>query len=171
MARTDDLAKLLRLAEDHGSKVVLVGDPHQLGAVGPGGIFRTLVNRPRRTNSKTVRRFHHAWEAAASLHLREGNPAILDAYDRHGRIVGGSRAEMIDRAFEAWRVAYQEGEPLLLMAGDNATADELARRCRAELVARHYVSAKGVAIATGVGEQQRPDRDARERPSYQDLAW
>ena len=117
------LAKLLRLAEEHGSKVVLVGDPHQLGAVGPGGVFRTLVADHGAHELETVRRFHHAWEAAASLHLREGNPAILDAYDRHGRVTGGSRAEMIDHAFEAWRVAYQEGEPLLLMAGDNATAE------------------------------------------------
>jgi conjugative relaxase-like TrwC/TraI family protein len=149
MARTDDLAKLLRLADEHGSKVVLVGDPHQLGAVGPGGIFRTLVADHGAHELETVRRFHHAWEAAASLHLREGNSAILDAYERHGRIVGGSRAEMIDRAFAAWRVAYQEGEPLLLMAGDNATAKELARRCRAELVTGGFVSAEGVPIATG----------------------
>jgi hypothetical protein len=35
------------------------------------------------------------------------------------------------------------------MAGDNATAEELARRCRAELVADHFVSADGVPIATG----------------------
>ena len=171
MARTDDLAKLLRLAEEHGSKVVLVGDPHQLGAVGPGGIFRTLVADHGAHELETVRRFHHAWEAAASLHLREGNPAILDAYERHGRIVGGSRAEMIDRAFEAWRVAYQEGEPLLLMAGDNATAEELARRCRAELVANHYVSAERCPDRDRYRKQQRPDRDARERSPDQDLAW
>ena len=119
---TDDLAKLLRLAEEHGSKVVLVGDPHQLGAVGPGGIFRTLVADHGAHELETVRRFHHAWEAAASLHLREGNPAILDAYDRHGRVTSGSRAEMIDRAFDAWRAALSKGEFLLLMAGDNATA-------------------------------------------------
>jgi len=118
-------------------------------AVGPGGIFRTLVADHGAHELETVRRFHHAWEAAASLHLREGNPTILDAYQWHGRIVGGSRAEMIDRAFEAWRVAYQEGEPLLLIAGDNATADELARRCRAELIAHRYVSGVGVPIATG----------------------
>jgi ATP-dependent exoDNAse (exonuclease V) alpha subunit len=149
MARIDDLAKLLCLAEEHGSKVVLVGDPHQLGAVGPGGIFRTLVDDHGAHELETVRRFHHAWEAAASLHLREGNPAILDAYERHGRVTGGSRAEMMDQAFEAWLVAYQEGEPVMLMAGDNATAEELARRCRAELVAHRYVNADGVPIATG----------------------
>ena len=35
------------------------------------------------------------------------------------------------------------------MAGDNATAEELARRCRADLVARGAVDRDGVVIATG----------------------
>ncbi len=149
MARSDDLGRLLAIVERHDAKAVLVGDPQQLGAVGPGGIFRTLVADHRARELETVRRFHHAWEAAASLHLRDGNAAILDAYDRHGRLAGGSRAEMIDRAFEAWRTAFEEGEYLLLMAGDNATADELARRCRAELVAQGFVGNDNRPIATG----------------------
>jgi conjugative relaxase-like TrwC/TraI family protein len=149
MARTDDLAKLLHLVEERDAKVVLVGDPHQLGAVGPGGIFRTLVGDHGAQELETVRRFRHAWEAAASLHLREGNPSILPAYLRHGRLEGGSRAEMVDRAFAAWKDAHGAGQSLLLMAGDNATTEELSRRCRAELVARGHVGAESVRIATG----------------------
>ena len=132
------------------AKLVLVGDPHQLGAVGPGGIFRTLVADHGAHELETVRRFHHAWEAAASLRLRDGNPAILAAYDRHDRIASGSR-ERDDRPRLrglARRVATKASS-LLLMAGDNATADELARRCRAELVARGEVDRDGVPIATG----------------------
>ena len=119
------------------------------GAVGPGGIFRTLVGDDGAQELETVRRFRHAWEAAASLHLREGNPSILPAYLRHGRLEGGSRAEMVDRAFAAWKDAHGAGESLLLMAGDNATTEELSRRCRAELVARGHVGAESVRIATG----------------------
>lgn len=149
MARTDDLTKLLHLAAKRAAKVVLVGDPHQLGAVGPGGIFRTLADDHGAYELETVRRFQHAWEAAASLHLRDGNPAILPTYLRHGRLEGGSRAEMVDRAFQAWREAHDEGQSLLLMAGDNATVEELSRRCRAELVARGHVSDEHARIATG----------------------
>jgi len=149
MARTDDLAKLLHLVEEHKAKVVLVGDPHQLGAVGPGGIFRTIVGDHGAQELETVRRFRHAWEAAASLHLREGNPSILPTYLCHGRLEGGSRAEMVDRAFAAWKDAHGAGQSLLLMAGDNATTEELSRRCRAELVARGHVGAESVRIATG----------------------
>ncbi|HVB05973.1 MAG TPA: hypothetical protein VNF07_07005 [Acidimicrobiales bacterium] len=96
-----------------------------------------------------MRRFHHAWEAAASLRLRARDPAILAAYERHDRIASGSREQMLDAAFRAWREARDAGSPLLLMAGDNATAEELARRCRAELVARDEVDRDGVPIATG----------------------
>ncbi len=44
MARSDDLSRLLTSVKAASAKVVLVGDPHQLGAVGPGGLFRTLVD-------------------------------------------------------------------------------------------------------------------------------
>ena len=123
------------------------------GAVGPGGIFRTLVADHGAHELETVRRFHHAWEAAASLRLREGEPSILAAYVRHDRIASGSREQMIDRAFRAWTDARENDTSLLLMAGDNATADELSRRCRAELVARGWVARGGVRIATGTASR------------------
>jgi hypothetical protein len=56
---------------------------------------------------------------------------------------------MVDRAFAAWKDAHGAGHSLLLMAGDNATTEELSRRCRAELVARGHVGAESVRIATG----------------------
>jgi hypothetical protein len=150
LARSDDLANLLAAVEHAKAKLVLVGDPHQLGSVGPGGIYRTLVADHGAHELETVRRFHHAWEAAASLRLRARDPAILAAYLRHERIADGSREQMIHRAFGAWRDAREEGSSILLMAGDNATADELSRRCRAELVSRGWVGRDGVRIAAGV---------------------
>ena len=100
MARSDDLAKLVSVARQAKAKLVLVGDPHQLGAVGPGGIFRTLVSDHGAHELETVRRFDHAWEAAASLRLRARDPRILQVYLRHGRITDGSRAQMFDEAID-----------------------------------------------------------------------
>ena len=149
MARTDDLAKLVAAVVDARAKLVLVGDPDQLGAVGPGGVFRTLVRDHPGPELETVRRFAHAWEAAASLRLRAGDPSILAVYQRHGRVESGSREEMLDVAFSTWRAARDEGSPVLLMAGDNATADELARRCQADRVGRGEVEPASVSIASG----------------------
>ena len=37
-----------------------------------------------------LHRFTHPWEAAASLRLRAGDPAVLDVYEAHGRIIAGT---------------------------------------------------------------------------------
>jgi len=172
MVRTVDLARLVHHTAKAGSKLVLVGDPNQLGAVGAGGVFRTLVgdaNREGRAVAEleTVRRFRHAWEASASLKLRAHDPAILASYLRHDRIAGGTREEMIDAAFGTWQHHREAGRSAVVMAGDNATADEIARRARAERVRRGEVEAEGVALprgTVGVGDEiltLRNDRSLR----------
>ncbi len=66
MARSDDLARLVTSVKATQAKLVLVGDPHQLVAVGPRGLFRTLVHDHGAHKLETVRRFTYAWEAPAS---------------------------------------------------------------------------------------------------------
>jgi len=173
MARTDDLQRLVRAVVEADAKLVLVGDPNQLGAVGPGGVFRTLVEDRGANELETVRRFHHAWEAAASLRLRARDTSILPAYARHDRIEDGSREEMLERSFQAWRAARDEGSAMLLMTGDNASAEQLSRRCRAELVRRGEVEERGVQISSGVvgvGDEIVTLRnDRRLRPTVEDF--
>ena len=167
IARSDDLARIVGAVQAASAKVVLVGDPHQLGAVGPGGLFRTLVDDHGAHELETIRRFSHAWEAAASLRLRARDPSILPAYVAHDRILEGSRPAMLDAALLAWREGRARGRDVLVMAGDNATADELSRRCRGERVMAGEVEAGGVAIASGnagVGDEVvtlRNDRSLR----------
>jgi conjugative relaxase-like TrwC/TraI family protein len=150
MARTDDLDILLGEVTRAGSKLVLVGDPEQLGAVGPGGLFRTLVGDYGAAELETVRRFHNPWEAAASLRLRQRDVSVLDLYAEYGRISGGSRQAAMEDAFAAWRDARATHRSVLVMAGDNATAEAFALRARAERVARGEVEERGVRLANGV---------------------
>ena len=161
MVRTIDLFHLVHHTAQARAKLVLVGDPNQLGAVGAGGVFRTLVGDASREGRpvaelETVRRFRHAWEAAASLKLRAHDPAILASYQRHDRIEGGTREEMIESAFTAWQRQREAGKSVVVMAGDNATVDEIARRARAERVQRGEVEPEGVALprgTVGVGDE------------------
>src|SRR5579884_1364962 len=67
MAATADLADLVGHVQAAGAKLVLAGDDRQLGAVGAGGLFATLVADHGAAELSTVRRFDHAWERAASL--------------------------------------------------------------------------------------------------------
>ena len=156
MARTADLAGVVQMTQSAGAKLVLVGDDHQLGAVGAGGLFATLVSDRGAAELSTVRRFTAAWERAASLHLRAGDRSILPAYARHGRILGGDRQGMIDAAFEAWSTARAKGASVVVMAADHDTVDALALRARAARVAAGEVSAHAVPAGrhvVGVGDE------------------
>jgi hypothetical protein len=150
MARTDDLDRLLGEVVRANAKLVLVGDPNQLGAVGPGGLFATLVGHHRAAELETVRRFHNTWEAAASLRLRERDVSVLALYAEHGRIGGGNRHTAMEDAFAAWREAREHGRSVLVMAGDNATADAFATRARAERVGWGEVEEHGARLANGI---------------------
>jgi hypothetical protein len=161
---------LIEAVTGANAKLVLVGDPQQLGAVGPGGIFRTLVDDHGGNELETVRRFDRAWEAAASLRLRARDASVIPVYLRHDRIADGSKEQMIDQAFRSWKEARADGASMIVMAGDNATASEIALRCRADLVASGEVARDGVRTATGtigVGDETvtlRNDRQLRASP-------
>jgi conjugative relaxase-like TrwC/TraI family protein len=86
MAATEDLARLVALAQTHGWRVVCVGDPAQLPAVGRGGMFAHWCETLPAHHLEEVRRFTHAWEAAASLALRAGNPQAATVYAEAGRL-------------------------------------------------------------------------------------
>jgi AAA domain len=90
MLGTNDLHRLTVLAETQRWRLILVGDPRQLQAVGRGGMFNELATGGRSHQLETIHRFNHPWEAAASLALRSGDPSVLDVYEAKGRIIPGS---------------------------------------------------------------------------------
>ena len=70
MLNTSDLSRLVVHAEQRQWRLALVGDPHQLQAVGRGGMFLELCDTGRRVELEHLHRFTNRWEAAASLELR-----------------------------------------------------------------------------------------------------
>lgn len=72
MASTEDLDALVALVERHRWRLVCVGDPAQLPAVGRGGLFALWCERLSAHQLDEVRRFHDDWQAEASLALRRG---------------------------------------------------------------------------------------------------
>ena len=138
------------------AKLVLVGDHRQLGAVGAGGLFRLLVADTQAAELTDARRFVEPWEAAATLRLRRGDQSVVDEYERHGRLVGGSREEMVEAAFASWQRCRQRGESVVVLAHDHGTVDALALRARAVRVAAGEVEPGGVAVGAqvaGVGDE------------------
>jgi conjugative relaxase-like TrwC/TraI family protein len=148
LASTFALDELMSAALDARAKVVLIGDWAQLSSVDAGGMFRTLV-RNRGEDAPTladVRRFKAAWEKEASLGIRHGAAAALSAYATHGRISDGTRDEMLDSIYEAWKADIDRGLHSLMLAGDTATVNELNLRARSDRVANGFVIEGGVIV-------------------------
>jgi conjugative relaxase-like TrwC/TraI family protein len=151
LASTFVLDELVSAARQVGAKLLLAGDWAQLGSIDAGGAFSLLVkDRGDLIAQLTdVRRFMADWERDASLALRLGDDAVIDAYDGHGRIAGGDRTEMIAAIYNAWRADIDAGKSSLMIGADAGTVAELNRLARADRVAAGAVSDDGVRIADG----------------------
>ncbi|HUZ44356.1 MAG TPA: MobF family relaxase [Acidimicrobiales bacterium] len=86
MAATDDLDALVGLVRANQWRLVCVGDPAQLPAVGRGGVFEYWCENLPAHHLSEVRRFSEDWQATASLALRRGEPGAAAAYAAHGRL-------------------------------------------------------------------------------------
>jgi conjugative relaxase-like TrwC/TraI family protein len=145
LAGTHTLDRITRAAVEAGAKVLLVGDPAQLPAAETGGALTLLTNERARTtgdvpNLIEVHRFHAAWEKRATLRLRDGDPAILNAYQDHGRTQAGTTEDMTDAAYAAWKADTEAGRSSVLVVPDTAMMNDLNRRARAERVLSGRVS-------------------------------
>lgn len=136
MASTQQLLAIAQRVEAAGGKLLLTGDPQQLGAVGPGGTLSDLADRALTYELVEVRRFTAEWERAASLRLRLGDPAALVEYERHGRILDSGTIDQAQASAQrAWLADTLVGRTSLLLVGSNEEAARANAALRAELVA------------------------------------
>ena len=133
-ASTHDLVRLARLLQPVGGKLILVGDPEQISAIGPGGMFRYLTSLGHTAELREVRRFTDAWEGPASLRLREGDTTVLAEYDRRGRILAGHRTELIAHVLDGWTADILQGRTSLILVETEAEAADIATQARRLLI-------------------------------------
>jgi conjugative relaxase-like TrwC/TraI family protein len=122
---TSTLHQLVHLAQHEHWRLVLVGDPRQLQAVGRGGLFHELCVTGRVHELTRIHRFTHPWEAATSVQLRAGDPAALDAYEAHDRIVAGTLADHLDHIARDWLGHHIDGRTVAIVASTNDHVDAL----------------------------------------------
>jgi hypothetical protein len=171
MAGTDHLAEIHRRCAAAGAKLLLVGDPRQLAAVGPGGALADIGEHGLRYELAEVHRFSAEWEREASLRLRDGDPSVWAEYAKHGRLRDAGTAEQAEAAASrAWLADTLDGRESLLMVGSNAAAARVSAALRAELVALGRVEEAGVTlgrdgwqgVVAGVGDLVQARRNGWE---------
>ena len=147
MLSTPALHQLVSLADRNRWRVALVGDPRQLQGVGRGGLLAELCVNGRVEQLERLHRFTHAWEAAASLQLRCGDPRGLDAYEAHGRIVAGTLDEHLDRLAATWLDHHHTGRSVAVVASTNDHVDTINHAIQA---ARHTAGHLDPTVATRI---------------------
>ena len=150
LAGTLALDRITSHAAAVGAKVVLIGDHAQRSAVETGGAFGMLARtRDDVAELVDVRRFSADWEKSASLGLRHGDPAVLTAYEEHGRVHGGDQDTMLEAVYQAWSTDRDAGLRSVMIAATSETVAELNRRARTDLIAAGRVEESGVALHDG----------------------
>ena len=161
---------VLSLARAAGAKVVVTGDPHQLGAVEGGGGMLMLARELGHVQLGEPMRFREAWEREATLRMRAGDVSVLGEYERHGRLRYGTKEEMTEQAYRAWLADCLAGTHSVLIAHEQADADEMSRRARGDL--KHFgmvagggeVALRDHAVASGGDRIMARQNDGRIRP-------
>ena len=131
-----DLAAIIRLATEHGCKVLITGDHEQLAAVEGGGGMIMLTRQMGYVQLAEPVRFTHEWERDATLRLRTGDASVLARYEEQGRLRGGDPDEAMDQACRAYTADRLAGKDSLLLARTGEQAREMSRRVRDDLI--HY---------------------------------
>ncbi|WP_331375335.1 Ti-type conjugative transfer relaxase TraA [Sinorhizobium chiapasense] len=88
MVSSQQMARVLKIAEEAHAKVVLVGDAMQLQPIQAGAAFRAITERIGFAELAGVRRQRESWARDASRQFARGEVEKgLDAYAQHGHIV------------------------------------------------------------------------------------
>ncbi|NKN00978.1 Ti-type conjugative transfer relaxase TraA, partial [Rhizobium leguminosarum] len=170
MVSSQQMARMLKIAEEAGAKVVLVGDAMQLQPIQAGAAFRAITERIGFAELAGVRRQREDWAREASrLFARGETEKGLDAYAQQGHLVEAeTRDEVIDRIVADWSEARKlaietsvlegndgrlRGDELLVLAHTNADVKRLNEALRSVMIGEG---------ALGEGRSFRAERGARE---------
>ena len=155
MASTEDLARLVELADRRHWRLVCVGDPAQLPAVGRGGMFAHWCESFPAHHLDEVRRFHDAWQGQASLLLRQGDPVAAAHYAEHERLRCVHPALLADRVVRLYDQMSGGGDTVAITTA--STVRPGPSTPRSSVAANPRRQGTSVALADGtevfVGDQ------------------
>jgi conjugative relaxase-like TrwC/TraI family protein len=169
---TPDLEALRFLAVECDGKLVPIGDPRQIGAIGPGGLYGHLTRTMKPATLDTIRRQHRPEDRELVKLVHEGRGSeALDLLRTQGRVIVGDdldstlKGQLLD-----WHRDYATGADAVMIARRNRDVDylnEAARELRreegslgsAELLVGERPFAAGDRVQTRVNAEHVANRE------------
>jgi hypothetical protein len=131
------MARLVAHAQEADAKLVLIGDPAQLGEIEAGGLFASIAARTEPVVLNEVIRHRHELEREGAKLIREGEGReALSIYQGAERVTVSDDPLARREAMVAdWWQSFERGEDALMIAKRNAEVAELNALARERMKA------------------------------------
>jgi conjugative relaxase-like TrwC/TraI family protein len=142
------MARLIDHAERAEAKLVLIGDPAQLGEIEAGGLFGALAARSDAVALDEVIRHEHDLDREAAKLIREGSGReAISVYEGEQRVtVSNDPAARREAMVADWWERYREGEDAQMIAKRNTEVRELNRMARERMRAEGKLGAEEIRV-------------------------
>jgi conjugative relaxase-like TrwC/TraI family protein len=139
MVDSQALARIIGHAQEAEAKLVLIGDPAQLGEIEAGGLFAAIAQRTGPIVLDEVIRHRHELERDAAKLIREGEGReAISVYQGAERVtISEDPATRREAMAAAWWQRFAQGEDALMVAKRNAEVREL------NILARELMRSEG----------------------------
>jgi conjugative relaxase-like TrwC/TraI family protein len=158
MVDSRNLARLIDHAQEADAKLVLIGDPAQLGEIEAGGLFASIASRTEPIVLDEVIRHRHELEREGAKLIRDGEGReALAIYRGAERVtVSDDPAMRRDAMVSDWWRSYERGEDALMIAKRNAEVAELNALARERMKAAGRLGSEEIRVGEAsfaVGDQ------------------
>ena len=145
---TPHMAALVDLVEGCGGKLVMIGDPRQIGAVGPGGLYGRLTTVTDPAVLTEIRRQRDPYDRRIVELAHEGRGSdaldLLRARDR--LLIADTLDESLDAMVLDWHRSFAAGEDAVMIARRVRDVADLNARARALLLEQDRLGGPSVTV-------------------------
>ncbi len=152
MTDSHSMLVVLQAVKKSGAKLILIGDPEQLQPVGPGAVFRAILERIGHVKLEHVYRQMVSWQKEATINFANGNVLdAIDAYRKEGCIhLEKTEQDTINHLVRDWQACFIERQNIaeqIVITYRNTDVHLLNSKLRQHLVDSGYLS-EGYVVST-----------------------
>jgi conjugative relaxase-like TrwC/TraI family protein len=145
---TPQFHSLVELIEGCQGKLVCIGDPRQIGAVGPGGLFGCLTNQLEPVRLTEIRRQRAEIDrrVVELAHEGQGSDALDLLHSRERLVIADTLPEALAALTLDWHERFSAGEDAVMIARRKRDVAALNEKARMLLRANGQLGQQGVTV-------------------------